>query len=216
MLGSSPNDLHAGSDLRSDPENDDQVNNDFHPINAGAEKSHRAIPSNAAFRTAIVVLFFVAAVLYFLQVFTPLRLTTDSLYYISVADSAAAGHKFTPGAQPIGYSIFLFLLIKAGIFSSATMILANCLFFAMGLFLTFRTLWPLRRGPRLSDFVQELTRRSQAKGTVEGCGAYRALIRISGSLHFQSTPYQPLQRAFSVPFECQCCEPVQARRNSIA
>ena len=106
----------------------------------GTMQSHFAETRRSFPHYSIVILFFLAGGLYLLQIFTPLRLTTDSLYYLTVADSAALGNKFHPGAQPIGYPVFLFLLMKAGIFSSATMILANCVFFATGLFLTFRTL----------------------------------------------------------------------------
>lgn len=106
----------------------------------GTTQVHFARTRKSLLQHSIVILFFLAGALYFLQVFTPLRLTTDSLYYLTVADSAALGNKFHPGAQPIGYPVFLFLLMKAGFFSSATMILANCIFFATGLFLTFHTL----------------------------------------------------------------------------
>jgi len=85
----------------------------------------------------------VGATLYLLQAFTPFRLTSDSIYYLTMADAAATGHGFVGHNQPIGYPLFVFLLIKARIFSSATMVIANCLFFGIGLVLSFRTLLTL-------------------------------------------------------------------------
>ena len=95
-------------------------------------------------RPAIYAAFGLAAVLYALQIFTPLRLTTDGIMYLSLADVAAhqgvraAWHQ--PFAFPRGYPIFISFFMKAGIFSSATLVLVNLLLFAAGLRFNYRTL----------------------------------------------------------------------------
>lgn len=89
-----------------------------------------------------------ALILYALQAFTPLRLGNDGLEYLWLADTAAAHgvpyalhlRDFHDFPFPKGYPLFLFALIKAGIFCSATMVLSNFLFYLAGLFFTFRTL----------------------------------------------------------------------------
>lgn len=84
-----------------------------------------------------------AIVLYAVQLFTPLRLTTDGIYYLSLADAAKQNLSAAlqqPFGFPKGYSAFVFLLMKAGLFSAATLVLSNLLLFATGLLLTFRTL----------------------------------------------------------------------------
>lgn len=86
-----------------------------------------------------------AAALYLAQLFTPLRLTSDAIDYLSLADSALKGNgpRTLLSAHfrfPKGYAIFAFLLMKAGLFSSVTMVASNLIFFAIGLALSFRTL----------------------------------------------------------------------------
>ena len=100
---------------------------------------------------AVYVTFALALILYAIQAFTPLRLGNDGLEYLWLADTAAThGVSFALHLQdfhdfpfPKGYPLFLFGLIKAGIFCSATMVLSNFLFFVAGLFFTFRTLMAL-------------------------------------------------------------------------
>jgi len=95
-------------------------------------------------RPAIYSAFVLAAVLYALQIFTPLRLTTDGIMYLSLADVAAhqgvraAWHQ--PFGFPRGYPIFISVFMKAGVFSSATLVLVNLILFAAGLWFTYRTL----------------------------------------------------------------------------
>ncbi len=87
--------------------------------------------------------FAAAVLLYVLQIFTPLRLTTDGIMYLSLADSAtrtgfwAAIHQ--PGFPvPKGYPVFVFLLMKMGLFRSATVVISNLLLFALGLYFSFK------------------------------------------------------------------------------
>jgi hypothetical protein len=87
----------------------------------------------------------VAGALYLIQLFTPLRLTSDGIDYLSFADSAIKGGGLSTllGAHfrfPKGYAVFAFLLMKAGWFTSATMVASNLIFFAVGLAFSFRTL----------------------------------------------------------------------------
>jgi len=103
-----------------------------------------------SYRARIIYLVFgVAAVLYVLQAFTPLRLTMDGINYLSLADSAARNGFWSVMLQPgfpfpKGYPAFAFVLMKAGVFSSATLVAANLLLFAVGLFFSFRVLLALK------------------------------------------------------------------------
>ena len=86
-----------------------------------------------------------AAALYVAQVFTPFRLTSDGIDYLSLADSAFQGNGLRTLLSahfrfPKGYAVFTFLLMKAGLFSSVTLVASNLIFFAIGLALSFRTL----------------------------------------------------------------------------
>jgi hypothetical protein len=86
-----------------------------------------------------------AGSLYLAQLFTPLRLTSDAIDYLSFADSAVKGGGLSTllsahSRFPKGYALFAFLLMKAGWFTSATMVASNLIFFAVGLGLSFRTL----------------------------------------------------------------------------
>jgi len=86
-----------------------------------------------------------AAALYLAQLCTPFRLTSDAIDYLSFADSALRNGGLNtllvaPFRFPKGYAVFAFVLMKSGLFSSATMIAANLVFFAIGLALSFRTL----------------------------------------------------------------------------
>lgn len=95
-------------------------------------------------RLAVYFAFMLAAVLYALQVFTPLRLTTDGIMYLSLADVAAhqgvrvAWHQ--PFPFPRGYPLFISIFMKAGLFSSATLVLLNLILLAVGLGFNYRTL----------------------------------------------------------------------------
>lgn len=103
-----------------------------------------------------------AAVLYAAQVFTPLRLTTDGIYYLSFADTAARGDGVTALYQqhfllPKGYPAFLFVLMKAGVFSSPVLVTSNLLFFSLGLLLNFQTLLSFGFERRYSAILCVLT-----------------------------------------------------------
>jgi hypothetical protein len=104
-------------------------------------------PCNPTVNYAFYVGIFAGA-LYLAQLFTPLRLTSDGIDYLSFADSAikANGLSTLLSAHlrfPKGYAVFAFLLMKAGWFTSATMVASNLIFFAIGLALSFRTLLTL-------------------------------------------------------------------------
>jgi hypothetical protein len=86
-----------------------------------------------------------AGALYLAQLFTPLRLTSDAIDYLSFADSAIKGGGLSTLLSahfrfPKGYALFAFLLMKAGCFTPATMVASNLIFFAAGLAFSFRTL----------------------------------------------------------------------------
>lgn len=97
---------------------------------------------------AISLVLACASLLYAAQVFTPLRLTTDGIYYLSFADDAARGDGLLAFYQqhfllPKGYPLFLFALMKAGVFSSLTLVISNLIFFPGALLLSFETLLAL-------------------------------------------------------------------------
>ena len=98
-------------------------------------------------RRSVSAVFVLAVLLYVLQVFTPLRLTTDGVAYLSLADLAATqgfpALAHTEFQFPKGYPAFVFVLMKVGIFSSASMVLVNLICFAVGVALSFRTLLAL-------------------------------------------------------------------------
>ena len=100
-------------------------------------------------RFLLISAFAAAAALYALQVFTPLRLTSDGITYLSLADSATRNGVWTEFSQPgfpfpKGYPLFIFFFMKAGLFSSATLVISNVVLFALGLFFSFRTLLALK------------------------------------------------------------------------
>ncbi len=96
-------------------------------------------------RQAAYIAFGVAIVLYLAQLFTPLRLDSDGIAYLSLADSASREGVFSAVRQtnfpfPKGYPAFVFLLMRAGIFSSPLLVISNLLLFAVALVFSFRTL----------------------------------------------------------------------------
>lgn len=97
---------------------------------------------------ALVFIFGLATLLYAMQLFTPLRLTTDGITYLSFADSAVQGSGFstirhTYFLLPKGYPTLLFAMMKTGLFSSATLVASNLLFLGLALVLSFKTLTAL-------------------------------------------------------------------------
>lgn len=103
-----------------------------------------------------------ASFLYAAQVFTPLRLTTDGIYYLSFADGAARANGLLTFYEqhfllPKGYSLFLFVLMKVGIFSSFTLVISNLVFLFAALLLTFETLQTLGFERRYSAVLCALT-----------------------------------------------------------
>ncbi len=96
-------------------------------------------------KRVLYITFGVTIVLYAIQAFSPLRLTGDGIAYLTLADSAASNGVIQalrrPGfAFPKGYPLFIFLFMKAGIFSSATVVISNLLLFVTALILSYRTL----------------------------------------------------------------------------
>jgi hypothetical protein len=122
-------------------------------------------PGSAMTRRSLFVVALVsgfAALLYAAQVFTPLRLTTDGIYYLSFADSAARGDGVADLYRqhfllPKGYPAILFVLMKAGVFSSLALVTTNLIFFSVGLLLNFQTLVSLGFERRYSAVLCLLT-----------------------------------------------------------
>ena len=97
---------------------------------------------------AIILIFALASLLYTMQVFTPLRLTTDGISYLSFADSAVRANGLTTINKtyfllPKGYPIFLFAMMRMGVFSSAALVASNLIFLWLALAFSFQTLTAL-------------------------------------------------------------------------
>ncbi|MDQ3081332.1 MAG: hypothetical protein M3R07_03865 [Gemmatimonadota bacterium] len=75
----------------------------------------------------------ILAALYLLQTLTPLRLDTDSLNYLIMATAMADGQPVPAIGLPTGYSVIVALMDRAGVASSFSFVLANCVFLAAGL-----------------------------------------------------------------------------------
>lgn len=117
------------------------------------------IPRKAAWLSLAIAS---ASVAYALQVFTPLRLNTDAIYYLSFADAAARANGLVTIYRqhfllPKGYSLFLFCLMKAGFFSAFALVLSNLAFFSSGLLLNFETLLRLGFDRKYSTLLCAMT-----------------------------------------------------------
>jgi hypothetical protein len=77
-----------------------------------------------------------AGIAYLAQIPSPLRLTDDSVIYLSLATSAVEGKGFvyhgSPERYPLGYPMLIFLLVKAGLGYSSAFTALNCVFVALG------------------------------------------------------------------------------------
>lgn len=98
-----------------------------------------------ATRHALLVIFGLATLIYTLQLFTPLRLTSDGIRYMSFADLAVRGSGFTTIREgrfgfPKGYPTFLFVMIRTGVFSSAALVASNLIFLWLALAFSFQSL----------------------------------------------------------------------------
>lgn len=84
------------------------------------------------------------AVCFGLQIFSPLRLSVDSIVLLSMAESAAHGNGFLDSGHktvfPPGYSAALAVLLRAGLAHSWAIISLNLLLLAIGLCATYSVL----------------------------------------------------------------------------
>ncbi|HVF39492.1 MAG TPA: hypothetical protein VM939_06280 [Gemmatimonadaceae bacterium] len=70
--------------------------------------------------------------LYLLQIFTPLRLDNDSVVYLLLGVGLSEGTALLDVGLPLGYPAYMSLLDRAGIASSISIVLSNCVFLATG------------------------------------------------------------------------------------
>ncbi|HET6566594.1 MAG TPA: hypothetical protein VFG50_01435 [Rhodothermales bacterium] len=86
---------------------------------------------------ALSVCLFVIAVVYLLQILTPLRLNVDVIHFLSVAASVADGNGYIyygePTYYPHGYPAMLAGLDRLGLAGSWSFVGLNCLFIALGM-----------------------------------------------------------------------------------
>jgi hypothetical protein len=100
-------------------------------------------PESWTYRSSRIVL--LALVMCFvLQVFSPLRLNTDAIILLSMAESAAQGHGFLDRGQttvhPPGYPALVALLLRTNLGHSWAIVGLNVIFLVMGLFATYQVL----------------------------------------------------------------------------
>ena len=92
------------------------------------------------FKLTLVVLAVISAA-YLLQMFSPLRLNSDSITFLSVAVSAADGEGFVWKGEltryPLGYLILLVGLDRVGLGASWAFVGLNCLFLGLGVFASY-------------------------------------------------------------------------------
>jgi len=98
-------------------------------------------------RRIVVGLLTVFAGAYILQLFSPLRINTDSYRLLSMAVSAAHGNGFLVDGRvdqyPVGYPAIVMSLIQLEMASSATLIALNLLSLILGMFLSWCLIQPL-------------------------------------------------------------------------
>ena len=94
----------------------------------------------------------VLSIAYLLQIYSPLRLNTDAIAYLSMAASAADGDGFNFNARrlpfPIGYPALLAGLDRAGLGASRVFTGLNCLLLALGLAASYALLRRVFKLPR--------------------------------------------------------------------
>ncbi len=137
-------------------------------------------------------------VFYGLQAFSPLRLTTDGIVYLSLADAAMTKgiHATLSESSPFpkGYPVFVYLLMKARLFSAASLLLSNLLFFVLGLVFSFRTLVNLgfERRPSLVACLLPLASLAAIKHVTQGMSDFLffALSSCACWLMTISSPYR--------------------------
>jgi len=100
----------------------------------------------------------VIAVIYLLQVFSPMRLVDDGVVYLSIATSAVDGHGFvyhgSPERYPLGYPALIYLLVKLGLGYSWAFNALNCVFVGLGMVAAYHVLrWSLDLPPEKALLV---------------------------------------------------------------
>lgn len=105
----------------------------------------RTVPGRTALAVQIAVISLLA-VLYLLQMFTPLRLHDDTLRLLSMAESALQGHGFLDHGQatlfPPGYPAVLALLIKLHMAHASVFVGLNLFFVGSGMVALYFILYP--------------------------------------------------------------------------
>ena len=108
-----------------------------------SENSSRFEPraNNLVKLRAAQVLLTILAVAYLLQIVTPLRLNTDAVVLLSMAESAAHGDGFlddgVKSVFPPGYPAMLAVLLRLGIAHPWVLVGLNMVFLSLGLFAVF-------------------------------------------------------------------------------
>ena len=90
---------------------------------------------------AVQALLALLAISFLLQIFTPLRLNTDAVTLLSMADSASHGNGFLDDGEksvfPPGYPAMLVFLLKLGIAYPWVLVALNMVFLTLGLLAVF-------------------------------------------------------------------------------
>jgi hypothetical protein len=109
----------------------------------GDHQRRKVIVDSVRYRSSQGLLLLLA-ICFGLQIFSPLRLNTDAIVLLSVADSAAHGNGFLDDGQktvfPPGYPSLLAGLLKVGLGHSWVIISLNAILLAVGVFAAYRLL----------------------------------------------------------------------------
>ncbi len=111
------------------------------------QPAHPLVPSTDGIQrlhALISVAFVVVAIVYLLQIGSPLRLVNDGIDYLLQASSAADGGGFqihgVHSMRPPGYPFLILLLDKIGLGTSLAIVALNCLALAVGSWATYGAL----------------------------------------------------------------------------
>jgi hypothetical protein len=114
-----------------------------HPMKTVSRKSTAPLAAITGdiVKLRAIVLLTILAIGFWLQIFTPLRLNTDAVALLSMAESAAHGGGFLDDGQisvfPPGYPAMLAVLLRLGLAHPWVIVSLNMLFLSLGVYAVF-------------------------------------------------------------------------------
>jgi hypothetical protein len=114
------------------------------PTGSGSRPQPRAIVADSVIFRFSQSLLLLLAICFVLQIFSPLRLNTDAIVLLSMAESAAHGTGFLDSGQqtvfPPGYPALLAMLLRLGLAHPWVIVGLNLVFLSVGLFAAYSLL----------------------------------------------------------------------------